>query len=168
MMSDCKETSGQLRNEAVKALAALPAMSGRIDVDAELLAAAEENRKLQELARLLDENATLRLSLRGSVGEAEIVDRAVRAVCSEWRTDRRSLLSRARHEPLVTARQTAMWLVRRSAGLPLKRIGELFGGFDHGTVMCAIEKVETLSLKTSERLRFARLLEQTAVKKENA
>ncbi len=57
------------------------------------------------------------------------------------------LISPGRKAPLARARQIAMYLVREHTSLSLPKIGNLFGGRDHTTVLYAIEKVKGL-LKT--------------------
>ncbi|MBI4260614.1 MAG: chromosomal replication initiator protein DnaA [Actinobacteria bacterium] len=57
---------------------------------------------------------------------------------------RADLVGKSRSRPLTTARHIAMYLVREQNGLSLVRIGELFGGRDHTTVIHAISKVEQL------------------------
>ena len=44
----------------------------------------------------------------------------------------------------VAARQIAMYLMRNLTNLPLKEIGEEFGGRNHATVLSSIRKVEEL------------------------
>ncbi len=47
----------------------------------------------------------------------------------------------SRRQPLVMTRQVAMYLCRELTDLSLPKIGELFGGRDHTTVIHGIEKV---------------------------
>lgn len=54
------------------------------------------------------------------------------------------LTSKSRSRPLTTARHVAMYLMRESTGLSLVKIGEVFGGRDHSTVLHGINKVEAL------------------------
>ena len=55
---------------------------------------------------------------------------------------------------IVLARHIAMYLIRKHLDVPLKKIGDLFGGKDHTTVMSAITKVDK-ELKTDEQLKAA-------------
>lgn len=55
---------------------------------------------------------------------------------------------------IALARHVAMYLIRINLDVPLKRIGDMFGGKDHTTVMNAIQKVEK-GLKTDEGLKAA-------------
>jgi chromosomal replication initiator protein len=52
------------------------------------------------------------------------------------------LTSKSRSRPLTQARHIAMYLVRECTGLSLVKIGEIFGGRDHTTVLHGIKKVE--------------------------
>ena len=50
----------------------------------------------------------------------------------------------SRRQPLVLARQIAMYLCREQTDLSLPKIGALFGGRDHTTVIHAIDKIKGL------------------------
>ncbi len=50
----------------------------------------------------------------------------------------------SRRQPLVLARQIAMYLCRELTDLSLPKIGKLFGGRDHTTVLHAVDKVTRL------------------------
>ena len=52
------------------------------------------------------------------------------------------LSSKSRSRPLTQARHIAMYLMRECTGLSLVKIGEIFGGRDHTTVLHGIRKVE--------------------------
>jgi len=52
------------------------------------------------------------------------------------------LMSKSRSRPLTQARHIAMYLTRECTGLSLVKIGEIFGGRDHTTVLHGINKVE--------------------------
>ncbi|MET0697286.1 MAG: chromosomal replication initiator protein DnaA [Acidimicrobiia bacterium] len=54
------------------------------------------------------------------------------------------LIGPSRRQPLVTARQVAMYLCRELTNLSLPKVGALFGGRDHTTVLYAVEKVKRL------------------------
>ena len=61
----------------------------------------------------------------------------------------------SRRQPLVLARQTAMYLCRDLTDLSLPKIGRVFGGRDHTTVLHAIDKVKRLM--QSDRQLFERV-----------
>lgn len=55
---------------------------------------------------------------------------------------------------IALARHISMYLIRNTLDLSLKKIGEMFGGKDHTTVMSAIQKVDK-ELKTDDNLKLA-------------
>ena len=55
-----------------------------------------------------------------------------------------ALRSKSRQRPLVTARQTAMYVFRELTDLSYPAIARLFGGRDHTTVIHAVEKTQRL------------------------
>lgn len=57
-----------------------------------------------------------------------------------WNID--DLMGSSRRRPLVTARQIGMYVFRELTDYSFPRIGEVFGGRDHTTVMHAVEKVK--------------------------
>ena len=59
-----------------------------------------------------------------------------------------------RNAQIVLARHISMYLIRNNLDIPLKRIGEMFGGKDHTTVMSALTKVDK-ELKTDQQLQDA-------------
>ena len=60
------------------------------------------------------------------------------------------LKSKTRTKPLVTARQVAMFLVKKHLDKSLVDIGRSFGGKDHTTVMNALRRIEDQINKDSE------------------
>ncbi len=64
------------------------------------------------------------------------------------------LTGKDRSGQIVLARHISMYLIRQHLDVPLKKIGELFGGKDHTTVMSAITKVDK-ELKTDIQLQTA-------------
>ena len=64
------------------------------------------------------------------------------------------LTGKIRTGQIALARHIAMYLIRNNLDVPLKKIGDAFGGKDHTTVMSAISKVDK-ELKTNEQLRKA-------------
>lgn len=65
------------------------------------------------------------------------------------------LTGRIRTGQITMARHIAMYLIRTTLiNVPLKKIGDMFGGKDHTTVMNGVSKVEK-ELKTDEKLQQA-------------
>lgn len=64
------------------------------------------------------------------------------------------LTGKVRTGQIALARHIAMYLIRIKLDVPLKKIGDMFGGKDHTTVMSAISKVDK-ELKTDETLKAA-------------
>ena len=64
------------------------------------------------------------------------------------------LTGKIRTGQIALARHIAMYLIRITLDVSLKKIGEIFGGKDHTTVMNAIQKVDK-GLKTDEELKEA-------------
>ena len=64
------------------------------------------------------------------------------------------ITGKGRNSQVVLARHISMYLIRNNLDIPLKKIGNMFGGKDHTTVMSAITKVDK-ELKTDEQLKTA-------------
>jgi len=64
------------------------------------------------------------------------------------------LTGKIRTGQISLARHIAMYLIRNTLDIPLKKIGDMFGGKDHTTVMSGIQKVDK-ELKTNEDMRTA-------------
>jgi len=64
------------------------------------------------------------------------------------------LTGKVRTGQLALARHVAMYLIRINIDVPLSKVGTIFGGRDHTTVMNGILKVENM-LKTDEALKTA-------------
>ena len=64
------------------------------------------------------------------------------------------LTGKSRSGQIALARHIAMYLIRNTLDIPLKKIGDMFGGKDHTTVMSGISKVDK-ELKTDRSLKEA-------------
>ena len=64
------------------------------------------------------------------------------------------ITGKVRTGQISLARHIAMWLIRKHLDIPLKKIGDMFGGKDHTTVMSGISKVDK-ELKTNKQLQEA-------------
>lgn len=64
------------------------------------------------------------------------------------------LTGKIRTGQIALARHIAMYLIRNTLDIPLKKIGDMFGGKDHTTVMSGIAKVDK-ELKTNASLKEA-------------
>ena len=50
--------------------------------------------------------------------------------------------TRTRSHAVIFARQGAMWLLRKHTQMTLSQIGDIFGGYDHSTVIHALNAVD--------------------------
>lgn len=66
----------------------------------------------------------------------------VKRVATAFGVKEKDLLGPSRLRPVLISRQVAMYLIRELTALSLPRIGTLFNGRDHTTVMHACRKVE--------------------------
>ena len=87
-------------------------------------------------------------AFRGALGRQQETgpvlspERIREIVARRWRVRADALTSKRRTKDLTVPRQVAMFLIKESFDLSLGRIGELFGGRDHSTVIHSIRKVE--------------------------
>jgi len=61
-----------------------------------------------------------------------------------------ALRGKSRQRPLVTARQTAMYVFRDLTDLSYPAIARLFGGRDHTTVIHAVDKIQRLMMERKQ------------------
>ncbi len=78
------------------------------------------------------------------------IDDIQKLVSDHYKVRMPDLKSKTRTKPLVTARQVAMWLVKKHLDRSLVDIGRSFGGKDHTTVMNALRRIEDQLNKDSE------------------
>ena len=83
-------------------------------------------------------------------------DAIIATVCSFYQVELSDIRSEKRSRKIAQPRQVAMYLVREMTPLSTTRIGELFGGRDHSTVMHACDKV---SRDIKEDPQFAQIIE---------
>ena len=107
--------------------------------------------RVTAFASLNDQNADLPLAqlvlqdLIPEGPEMQITATVIMAqVASYYNVSIDDLCGQSRQHELVTARQIAMYLCRELTDLSLPRIGQLFGGRDHTTVMHANRKIREL------------------------
>jgi chromosomal replication initiator protein len=108
--------------------------------------------KLLAYSSLTNQDITLalaRTALRGVLGRrgqdgGPILspERIRELVARRWRVRADALASKRRTKDVTVPRQVAMYLMKETLGMSLARIGELFGGRDHSTVIHSIRKVE--------------------------
>jgi chromosomal replication initiator protein len=108
--------------------------------------------KLLAYSSLTNQDITLglaRTALRGMLsrrpqdgGPILSPERIRELVARRWRVREEALASKRRTKDVTVPRQVAMYLIKETLGLSLVRIGELFGGRDHSTVIHSIRKVE--------------------------
>ena len=89
-------------------------------------------------------------SINTQLNEQKIIN----VVADYYNLTSSQLTGKIRTGQIALARHIAMYLIRYKLDVPLKKIGNMFGGKDHTTVMSAISKVEK-ELKTNESLKAA-------------
>ena len=112
----------------------------------------------------LEENDTITMdvaikaigSLKGGKAVADQLSeqKIINVVADYYNLTPSMLTSKTRTGQIALARHIAMYLIRKHLDVPLKKIGDVFGGKDHTTVMSGIEKVEK-GLKTDQQLKKA-------------
>ena len=63
-------------------------------------------------------------------------------VCEYFQIETKTMVSKCRNRNLVVARQLAMYFIKKYTNLTLEKIGKLFGGRDHTTVIHSINTIE--------------------------
>jgi len=78
------------------------------------------------------------------------VEDVQRLVADHYQVRITDLKSTNRSKPLVTARQVAMYLIKKNLDKSLVEIGRYFGGKDHTTVINALRRIESQLQKDSD------------------
>ena len=78
--------------------------------------------------------------------------KVINVVANYYKLTPNELTGKTRTGQIALARHIAMYLIRNNIDVPLTKIGAVFGGRDHTTVMNGILKVENM-LKTDEGLK---------------
>ncbi|MDP3014383.1 MAG: chromosomal replication initiator protein DnaA, partial [Candidatus Subteraquimicrobiales bacterium] len=65
-------------------------------------------------------------------------------VCRYFNISKSDLVGSKRSQPIVYPRQIAMYITREMTDYSLPKIGEVYGGRDHTTVLHAVNKIESL------------------------
>jgi chromosomal replication initiator protein len=81
-------------------------------------------------------------------------NRIINTVADYYNLTSQQLTGRIRTNQIAMARHIAMYLIRTMLDVPFLKIGAVFGGKDHSTVMNAVKKVEK-SLKVDEAIATA-------------
>jgi chromosomal replication initiator protein len=100
--------------------------------------------KRQDITVAMAERALQGVFTHGLAEPPNVIspERVRKAVAEVWGVEPGALSSKRRTRDLTVPRQVAMYLIREILDLPLMRIGGLFGGRDHSTVIHSIRKVE--------------------------
>ena len=102
----------------------------------------------QEVGRLGLESLNRRVVLQDIVSAQEPLavtpELIMERVSRTYQLTLADLTGPSRKQPLALSRQIAMYMCRELTDLSLPRIGDVFGGRDHTTVMHAVEKVKRL------------------------
>ncbi len=77
------------------------------------------------------------------------VERIINEVARTMSVQPEDIRSSKHSAPISKARQVAAYVVRAITNLPMKSIGEEFGGRDHSTIVYALQKVESQMAKDS-------------------
>ena len=126
------------------------------------LEGAVKNLKFDYLGLKDDERITLDVAIKAvsSKGDGKAItnqingQKIISTVADYYNLTPSQITGKDRNSQLVLARHISMYLIRKYIDIPLKKVGEMFGGKDHTTVMSALTKVDK-ELKTNEQLKTA-------------
>ncbi len=103
---------------------------------------------IEALTPLL-QNKNLSKKMNGDNGIDELFD----IICGYFNITKTDLMSKSRKRIYVYPRQVSMYIMRELFNLPYKKIGSLFGGKDHSTVMNACDKISH-GYKTEDNIKY--------------
>lgn len=86
--------------------------------------------------------------------ESITADIITECVCRYYNVTKDDLVGKKKTKEIVEPRQVCFYLITDMLALPLKTIGEMFGGRDHTTIMHARDKVAE-KMQTSQKLKVA-------------
>ena len=99
--------------------------------------------------------------LSESLHEREVsVEEIIHLTAEHYHVRLDDMISAKRVRRIAQPRQIAMYLCRRLTAAPLVKIGQMFGGKDHSTVVHAVKKVEAMIEENSSFRKEIRRLEQ--------
>ncbi|MBU4689592.1 chromosomal replication initiator protein DnaA [Mycoplasma zalophidermidis] len=74
--------------------------------------------------------------------ESVTPESVIEYVAKYYKVSKKEILGKGRQRDVVMARHIAIFIIREEMGLPLEKIGQLFGNRDHSTIINAIKKIE--------------------------
>lgn len=83
------------------------------------------------------------LKFRHAINKYDNIPFIIETVAKYYGLTTETMKQRGRWLPLVTARQMAMYIIKKNTDLALKKIGKEFGGYDHTTVIHACKFIES-------------------------
>jgi len=153
---------------------ALPPNNIDREIEARLAQARERHSKLLELARLEKEITTMEHEILFSRSQQKLLTREiVRLTAIYFKVDPMAIMGRGRPEPVATARQIVMHLMREKMAIGPSAVGELLNK-NHGTVIHGCHAVKSraetipsfrLALESLTELVDARIKELEATTK---
>lgn len=85
-------------------------------------------------------------------------DIVLNIVCSEFNVNKLELLRKGRSEPIRSVRHIAIYLILEHCKMPLSRVGEIFSGRDHSTIIHSRNYViDQMDIKKSYQVNIKRL-----------
>jgi len=85
---------------------------------------------------------TIKDVLSDNMPTGVLIERIIAAVSEFYGLASEDLVSAKRKADVLLARQAAIYLMRENTGISLKKIGEIFGGKDHATVINSVRRIE--------------------------